>query len=207
VIRLVHAAVFAAAAASVALLACGNQTWSFEGDAGVAAEGSTPGCTVDTDCTIATLHCDTSSGQCVPCVKDEQCTQQGLRVCDTALNQCVQCGVTGDCANGQTCEPTSHTCVASCADGGACPSGTNCNTQGVCVGCTGNSDCANASTGHVCNTGSGQCVQCIDDTTCSYPTRRCNLATDTCVQCLTGSDCDEHVCIPTTHTCLPDNDS
>lgn len=201
--RVVWGAIVAtAASASVALLACGNQTWSFESDAGA---GSTGGCTVDTDCKISTLHCDTSSGQCVPCVKDDQCTQPGFRVCDYALNQCVQCGVTGDCGNGQACEPTSHTCVTPCADGGGCPAGTSCNTSGVCVGCSGNGDCANASTGHVC-AGNGQCVQCVDDTTCAFPTPHCNPATHACVQCVTGAQCDEHVCNPATFTCVNGGD-
>jgi hypothetical protein len=139
-------------------------------------------------------------------VKDPQCTQPGLRVCDTALNQCVQCGVTGDCNGNQVCEPTSHTCVSSCADGGPCPAGTSCDTtRWVCVGCTGNADCANASTGQVC-AGNGQCVQCVDDTTCTFPTPRCNRGNDTCVQCLTGADCDDHVCDPATFTCLDTSD-
>jgi hypothetical protein len=52
------AIVAAVAAASVALFACGNQTFSFDADAGV-----TGACTVDSDCAIASLYCDTSSGQ------------------------------------------------------------------------------------------------------------------------------------------------
>jgi hypothetical protein len=194
------AIVAAAAAASVALWACGNQTWSFEADAGAP-------CTIDSDCTIATLHCDTSSGQCVPCVIDQQCTLAGRRVCDTALNQCVQCGVTGDCAGNLVCEPTSHTCVSSCVDGGPCPSGTSCDqSRWVCVGCTGDGDCANAPGGPVCDVGSGQCVECVLDSQCTFPKRRCNHADDHCVECLTGADCDDHVCNPATFTCLDTND-
>jgi hypothetical protein len=187
-----------AAAIAVALLgACGTQTWSFDGDA------SAPGCSVDTDCTISGLHCDPASGQCVACVEDSQCTQPGLPRCDSTLQQCVQCGLPDDCASGQICEPTSHTCLTSCADGGACPGGTVCSQpRGVCVGCSGDPDCASSSSGHVCDTANGQCVQCLQDAQCTSPTRRCNPATDHCVQCLTGSDCDDHVCNTQSFTCV-----
>jgi hypothetical protein len=187
----------AAAMAVALLMACGTQTWSFDTDA-----GASPGCSVDTDCTIAGLHCDPASGQCVACVDDMQCTQPGRPRCDSALQQCVQCGVTGDCASGQVCEPTSHTCLSSCADGGACPAGTSCSQQGVCVGCSADPDCATSSSGPVCDTANGQCVQCLQDGQCAAPTRRCNHATDRCVQCLTSSDCGDNMCNPTTFTCV-----
>ena len=200
-----------AAAVSLVVLACGNVTWSFDGDggAGVGADASSPAkCTVDTDCTSATLHCDPASGQCVPCVNDSQCTQAGLRRCDTTLNQCVQCGLTSDCGSGQVCEPTSHTCVSACDDAGACPQGTQCDqARGVCVGCLGDGDCATSSTGQFCDTGNGQCVQCVHDSQCVSPRRRCNPADDKCVQCLSGADCDDHVCNLATYTCADDSDS
>jgi hypothetical protein len=184
-----------AVVATVAVVGCGTQTWSFDPAAG--------GCGADSDCPEATLHCDTGSGQCVPCVVDTQCTQPGLGRCDAALHECVACGVAGDCSGGQVCEPTSHTCLTSCADGGACPAGASCDTaRGVCIGCTSDADCASAAAGHVCDTGSGQCVACTQSSQCSSPTRFCNPASNKCVQCLTGATCDDHVCDPVTFTCV-----
>ena len=194
------------AVATLALLACGTQTWSFGGDAGAGAEASA-GCVTDTDCPSSSLHCDPASGQCVACVEDSQCTQPGLPRCDSALQQCVQCGVTGDCTAGQVCEPATHTCLSSCADGGPCPSGTLCNqARGVCVGCTVDADCASATGGPVCDTSDGQCVQCTVDSQCASPRRRCDHADDQCVQCLSGADCDDHVCDLATYTCVDDGD-
>jgi hypothetical protein len=126
--------------------------------------------------------------------------------CDTALHQCVQCGNDGDCTGGLVCEKESHTCVVSCADGGACPAGTQCDPRGYCVGCTTDADCATAATGHVCDPNNGHCVQCVSDTQCSYPTPHCNRANDTCVQCLYGSQCDDGACDPATHTCVGGSD-
>ena len=195
-----------AAGAAVVLLACGScgtETWSFDADAGAGSEAAAPGCTNDTECTPSTLHCDPASGQCVACVNDSQCTQPGLPRCDTALQQCVQCGVTGDCPPGDVCEPSSHTCLVSCADGGVCPAGTQCSQpRAVCVGCGGNADCVNASTGPVCDAASGLCVECTSDSQCSSPKRRCNPADDQCVQCLTNADCGGDPCNLSTYTCV-----
>jgi hypothetical protein len=187
-----RALVAGVATATAVFLGCGTQTWSFD----VAA------CASDADCGVATLHCDTGSGQCVPCVVDSQCTQTGLDRCDSALHQSVQCGVTGDCAGGQVCEPTSHSCVTSCADGGVCPAGATCDaTRAVCVGCTTDVDCASSTAGHFCDPGSRQCVACTLDSQCSAPTRFCNPASDKCVGCLTGATCESHICDPATFTC------
>jgi hypothetical protein len=200
-----------ALAALVGLLACGQQTWSLDADSGAGSSGSeagapVTGCVSDGDCHIASLHCDPVSGQCFACVDDSQCTQAGLPRCDSASHQCVQCGVAGDCTSGQVCEPTSHKCLPSCADGGACPSGLTCSQpRGVCVACTTNADCVSAGS-PVCDTGSGQCVQCVYDTQCAFPAPRCNQATGRCVQCLTAADCEENVCDPVTSTCLQNED-
>ena len=74
--------------------ACGTQELRFgladAGSAAAAMEDSAAeakpgrgGCSVDTDCVLPTLHCDTSSGQCVACVGDDQCGGN-YPVCDTA---------------------------------------------------------------------------------------------------------------------------
>ena len=194
-------------------IACGTQEWSFDADSGAGAgrDGAPPngGCASDSDCRLSTLHCDTTSGQCVPCVDDTQCTTPGFPRCDSALHECVQCGVDGDCPPGQVCEPTSHRCVSPCSDAGRCPpTAPMCNMHGLCVGCYDNQQCAFSPTGHVCDPASGQCVQCVNDDQCNYDNkRRCCRALGECVGCLTSNDCsDNGVCDPTTHDCIVGHD-
>jgi len=172
---------------AVVLAACGDQIWAFEDDAagvaaldagvdtgigtgagmeldarayGVRADASRNGCSTDADCMVASLHCDTASGQCVQCVVDSQCTQTGLPSCDRtvgdpAVGRCVQCSDAMDCGPGHTCAPTTHTCVAFCTSSEQCPpSEPSCSADGVCVAleCTSNFDCPRYGTceGHVC---------------------------------------------------------
>jgi hypothetical protein len=189
----------AALLGALALAACGNQQWAFDADAG--STGAAGACSRDSDCRLSTLHCDTVSGACVACIDDSQCTDPNLRICDSALNSCVQCGVDGDCAIGQECEPTTHHCVSSCADGGSCPASAPHCTGGYCLGCTTNGDCATSAAGNVCDTATGQCVACTSDAQCPSQLRRCDRTTDTCVACLTSADCHDNFCDPTTHTC------
>jgi hypothetical protein len=218
----------------LALAACGTQEWSFDPDAGAVfsdagtvnaapeaeadgvAEASPAvqtdasgidhleGCSHDDDCQLASLHCDPTSGECVACVDDSQCTQPGLTRCDSALHTCVQCGVDGDCTP-DVCESVTHQCVAPCLDGGGCPaSAPTCSMpRALCVRCSGDADCVAASSGHMCDTASGQCVQCTSSAQCPSTTPLCNRSTDRCVQCLTSTDCGfEGLCDPTAHTCI-----
>jgi Cys-rich repeat protein len=114
------------------------------------------GCSSDTDCASAGMHCDTTSGQCVQCVAD------------------------GDCGRGLVCE--SLQCVASCANGAACPAATPvCRQPGqVCVPCGTNSDCVPATTGPICLTSTGQCVECVADADCQDGF--CDTTTNACVR-------------------------
>jgi Cys-rich repeat protein len=118
--------------------------------------GSQTGCSSDMDCASAGMHCDTASGQCVQCVTD------------------------GDCGRGLVCE--SLQCVASCANGAACPSATPVCRQPaqVCVPCSENSDCTLAATGPICLTTTGQCVECLMDSDCEDGF--CDTTTNACVR-------------------------
>ena len=49
-------------------------------------------CSSDPDCRLPSLHCDTDSHTCVPCLNDTHCVQVGLRRCDLALHRCIECG-------------------------------------------------------------------------------------------------------------------
>ncbi|HSS39142.1 MAG TPA: hypothetical protein VLT58_10265, partial [Polyangia bacterium] len=61
-----------------------------------AAPDAARGCKTDQDCPLTTLHCDSSSGQCLACVEDGNCTSASSAHCDAALHRCVQCGADQD---------------------------------------------------------------------------------------------------------------
>ncbi len=112
--------------------------------------------------------CD-GSGNCVQCVDDTQCSGATPR-CNTASNTCVQCLARNDCRDGNTC--TNDRCMGNTCSNPFVASG------GACGG------------GNVCD-GSGNCVQCVDDTQCSGATPRCNTASNTCVQCTANAHCND----------------
>ncbi len=179
------------------------------GDAslGPAPDGGAPsdaahGCATDKDCPLATLHCDVTSGVCVPCVRDDQCTKPGLPRCDLASHHCVACGVNADCADGGVCDPATRRCAIPCGDGG-CPEEQTCNAHGYCSSCT--LDGGGCGAGSVCDDDHGSCGECAGDSDCPPAAPRCNRESDRCVQCLTSSDCPSAtpVCDPSTWTCVP----
>jgi hypothetical protein len=191
--------------------ACGTQVLRFETDdagpdanveAGREAEATTKGCVVDTDCPLSDLHCDPQSGHCVACLRNDQCQDLNFGVCGTA-HQCVECNVDGDCPNGR-CEPTTHRCIPSCADGGACPPGLPmCSRSGDCVNCYSSAYCSGYRYSVVCDPAVGQCVQCIDDGDCGGTRPRCDRQSGRCVQCLGSSGCEDwEACDPESHTCV-----
>ncbi len=86
-------------------------------------------------------------------------------VCDTGnSNQCVPTSCAGvSCAAGQTCDPTSGTCVSFCNSDVKCPLGQKCVDPTGCVPlCTG-VKCTGVDT---CDPTTGQCV----DVTCAHVT-------------------------------------
>jgi hypothetical protein len=191
-----------------ALGACGAEDWSFEEDAGdAAARADSPdgGCTSDSDCKL--LHCDATSGQCVACVTDSQCTQIGLPFCYPKLERCVQCSVDADCGGaGQACQPTTHQCVTSCTSDGMCPNESLCGPAHFCVECVTDLDCFDGRGGlqpqEECDTMIGECAECTSDAQCP-PSSVCDRTTDRCVGCLTNSDCPrDAACNPDVHMCV-----
>lgn len=162
------------------------------------------GCSNDFDCPLRGQHCD-SSGQCVACVTNSDCsTQPGHPRCDDLmLHQCVECLSDFDCPGG-FCEPTAHRCVFSCADGGSCPDYyQHCTPAGVCVTCMSNPDCVGARGGQICDVKVGQCVECLINDQCSSDKPLCNPATLRCVECLSNQDCGTgEACSFLTHSCV-----
>jgi hypothetical protein len=107
-----------------------------------AASGAV-GCISDDGCPIPSLHCDLSSGQCVPCVSDVDCAGSDRPRCDIALHRCIECGIAQDCGNGYVCEPTTHRCQQTCLSSDQCTEDVEtCDaSRDVCIGCLADIDC------------------------------------------------------------------
>jgi Cys-rich repeat protein len=172
--------------------------------AGATETAPRPACSTDTDCKLATLHCDVASGTCVECVGDQDCAAGPNHRCDGALHQCVQCGVDGDCAAGQVCVIAARRCVTSCTKITDCVlTGYICDlTRDLCVRCFANNVTCLDNDTPIC-AADGTCVQCGADSDCSGTTPRCDQVTGSCVACLSASDCQAAapLCDPGSHTC------
>ena len=102
---------------------------------GVPADFASPGCTDDKSCKAPTAHCDHKSGNCVACVRDDQCSSGQL---------CAG----GACAAGCS---LSH----GCGDAGVCD-----NDAGVCRSCMMDSDCGDPKSPR-CDAPNRKCVPCL----------------------------------------------
>jgi hypothetical protein len=125
-----------------------------------------------TDCSLGGYYytsCDPATGLCGPCTSDLQCigSDTGPHCLFEVSGNCG-CRSTIDCTSPNVCSPTTGSCVPSCVDGGT--------------------PCA----GLVCDSRSGLCVQCLDDSQCTTGAPLCLNDIDAgtyCVQCLADSDC------------------
>jgi hypothetical protein len=196
----------------------GATTGTTGGTSGGDAGGANP-CTDGTYLCFGGQLCDPAVG-CVQCLTNANCPPAGagnatLKVC--VLGSCEVCGANTDCAAGQVCYPSNHTCHASCdVDGGPTCAGTAggggrtpiCDTTtGACVGCVTATDCANSPRGAVCDPTTQQCVQCAVNADCKGAAGGavCDTASSTCVACLADTDCPtaRPICeiVGAVHTC------
>ncbi|MCA9602592.1 MAG: hypothetical protein R3A78_08045 [Polyangiales bacterium] len=135
------------------------------------------------DCSGSTPVCD--SGECVGCAGDSDCDfDEGLTVC-AGSGACVECD-TGktDACTGNTSVCFDQECVVcSASDDSACTGTTPiCDTgSNTCEGCDSDSDCAGFAGTPAC-AGTGACVECTASniTACAGPNPSCNVATNTC---------------------------
>lgn len=134
-------------------LCLGNQCTKCSGDNDCAGRPGTPACA--------------TGGLCVACTANRYCTGAAT-TCDTSTNQCVGCVKRSDCAGAcQTCTNGVCTAVKSHDDTGACPG--TCDATGACKStqgqaCQAASDCAGVtfcSDGHCCDKAcTGSCEAC-----------------------------------------------
>ncbi len=130
-------------------------------------------------------------------------------VCNTTTGKCVVCLTNSDCSGTQECNTTTNTCfVPTCTIDTDCPSGVpRCDTEtGVCVEClsSGPPDCL---AGEACIAGiCTAAVSCISDVNCETSELPfCDLTTGECVECNQNGDCPQapdEACID--HICQRD---
>ncbi|MGZ3454095.1 MAG: hypothetical protein ACXVEF_31095 [Polyangiales bacterium] len=158
-----------------------------------------PKCKVDGDCPFASLHCEPTSGKCVPCLADIHCAAYSFTPrCDLTTHSCVECTLDAQCG-GDEGKCDAHRCLRSCASE-ACVSGEtpSCNpTRKVCT-CT-SSSCTSGERPR-CDTMTGLCVQCAGDGDCKGDEHRC--VSGQCVHCTVDADCAAGRCDPVRHECV-----
>jgi hypothetical protein len=163
-----------------------------------------PPCKDDTTC--GGLHCETTSGECVACLVNGDCSGTFAR-CDTALHACVACLATSDCGTKQRCDETTRRCLDTCADDDdPCPlPNFVCSpNRGLCVECTSSANCAGSPNGPSCDVTIGRCVECTANAKCPMAKPVCDRRTGRCVACLSSASCDVgFACNPATLACTP----
>ena len=177
-----------------------------DGDSDTDADGDSDadsdGCTSNDDCTEVTASfCNTSSGDCVACSDDSQCSHLGdTPACDGGT--CYACSATNTDAcpiERPNCLVDEHRCVE-CADNTQCPEITaaHCSDDHVCVACTGDTDCERFGGTPHCDVDGETCVECMSYNHCDISAGEvCNYTTKVCVAacavCSDSSDCTSAV--------------
>jgi hypothetical protein len=106
--------------------------------------GGDPGCKTDADCALDPKGklCDTSTGDCVGCLpQNDQCPQG--QYCSPATNQCeVGCTEDADCnpESNLLCDTSTHNCVG-CVEDANCPLGSICIADTCVAGCNDTHPC------------------------------------------------------------------
>jgi hypothetical protein len=205
-----------AAAMLVATAGCDSvfrfdQPASSGNDDGAAPETSTgddagehPPCTDDTTC--AGLHCQVSSGMCVACVGDTDCSG-ARRHCDTSAGVCVECNSTVDCGLGRRCNVATKRCIDTCIDSDdpCAAAGFVCDGDlKLCIECKSSENCSEPNMPHVCDLPIGRCVECTANAQCPSTKPVCDRRSGKCEACVTSAECASGaVCDPATLTCRP----
>lgn len=160
------------------------------------------GCNVDADCHLTSLHCDSTSNQCVECLDDQDCSGSDRVRCDAKLFRCVDCTSDDDCAADARCDPIERRCAPACATLQDCLDAHACN-DGVCVACDRDVECREGdATGPVCSASGLGCVSCREDAQCPQP-EICDVLSGRCVACLSSRDCDDGTrCDPVLLECV-----
>ena len=172
-----------------------------EAAVGDGAAGPRP-CTADTAC--GGLRCQVSTGVCVACLGDADCSGV-LGRCDTLRGSCVECNATAECPQRRGCDTVTKRCLDLCLDGDdACPvSGFVCDgDRNLCIECTTSANCVGSPNGAVCDVPIGRCVECTGNAKCPSSKPVCDRRSGRCAACVTSAECSVgSVCDRNTLTC------
>ncbi|HEX4421508.1 MAG TPA: hypothetical protein VH165_26515, partial [Kofleriaceae bacterium] len=134
------------------------------------------------------------------------CTKPNPEACCETDAQCAMLGVTAHrpCVAGQACASTTLTCMAAeCETSADCtsPDAAVCINR-LCVGaCQSNADCAGLTDKPLCLAATGQCVGCLDATTCPSDQAFCDADTHACRGCQRDDECASGVCVEADGVC------
>jgi hypothetical protein len=157
-----------------------------------------PGCVLDIDCAPDLKRCNTTNGECVPCLSYADCPFS-LSGCESSTYECGYCDSTADCPPGQTCGVKGNCqCTDATQCGGDAP---------VCVpnpafagqdagfcGCVTNADCAsqNDLCVQISLSLAGACIPPCSDggTTCNAGQfEYCDMTSGICGPCTDAGQC------------------
>lgn len=150
-------------------------------------------CTGDKDCKATGELCDLTSGACVGCLKDGDCSggekclasqcvkvkncsnsKDCANVCDSGSGTCVDCVQAGDCKAEQFCNIALHLCVSDVCKGSACVGGKffGCSVDGSAYAAAVNCDDGDACTTDSCDAATGckhaaGALSCDDGNVCT----------------------------------------
>jgi hypothetical protein len=186
-------------------------------------------CAADADCgSLAAWgkKCITSlaSKRC-GCDADAECAGNGNGpVCYKDFNKC-SCKADGECSKAPYTKcalpydtATYAHCQKPCTGDQECKdrlfggstAGFNKCSNGKCVVCTADADCASNPTNKHCNTTLGKCVACILDNQCGAGSPFCDPTANKCVECKAAGDCagspNGPACAASTCACTADGE-
>lgn len=174
------------------------------GDA-VADGGSAGACVDDAPCAALGSRCDRPTGLCVACLGDAECRDPARPRCDVTRGVCVACVDASDCGPRAACEPTTHRCVGTCAEGMERCDGAGfvCDEHaGRCVECTRSAHCVGSPNGDRCDAVLGACVACAGNATCPREAPICDRRSGRCVGCVSSAECPRgQACDPAALVC------
>ena len=195
------------AALAVAVFgACGDSGTGPVGGGGGADAGETPDVADDTAGT------EDPYADLLNCQRTDECDGQ---VCDKRKGGCVECYADVHCPDGDSCRDSICRPDTECSADADCPLGV-CDPDGLCTDCNGATDCATgmdcvlgvcrpeqpectdfqdcAALGGNCDSTTGRCVSCDDETQCG-DYERCDFDLDECLP---------DTCVPSVAFCVGD---
>jgi hypothetical protein len=142
-----------------------------------------------------------ADGSCVERCTEGSCTNGP---CNTVSGVCVECLRNDDCGPDRVCNSFTGLCGAvavGCVDDVDCDSGSHCDaSKGACVGCLSDDHCGFGAT---CDLIAHTCVvaqDCSTDDDCDGQV--CNPDDHTCVECFQGVHCASGQCDSVAHLCV-----